>query len=41
VFLCAAAIYLAITFMVTRLVAMAERRIAPDLQLEQPLVAAH
>jgi octopine/nopaline transport system permease protein len=41
VFLCAGTIYLAITFMVTRLVAMAERRIAPDLQLDQPLVAAH
>jgi octopine/nopaline transport system permease protein len=41
VFLCAGAIYLAITFAVTRLIAVAERRIAPDLYRGQPLVAAH
>jgi octopine/nopaline transport system permease protein len=41
VFLCAGAIYLAITFMVTRLIALAERRISPDLHHDQPLVAAY
>jgi octopine/nopaline transport system permease protein len=41
VFLCAAAIYLAITFSVTRLVAMAERWIAPDLHYEEPIILAH
>jgi octopine/nopaline transport system permease protein len=41
VFLCAGAIYLAITFVVTRLIALAERRIAPDLYIDRPLVPAH
>jgi octopine/nopaline transport system permease protein len=41
VFLCAGAIYLAITFVVARLIVLAERRIAPDLYIERPLVPAH
>jgi octopine/nopaline transport system permease protein len=41
VFLCAGAIYLAINFVVTRLIALVESRIAPDLHHQRALVAAH
>jgi octopine/nopaline transport system permease protein len=40
VFLCAGAIYLAINFAVTRLIALAENWIAPDLHHHQALVPA-
>jgi octopine/nopaline transport system permease protein len=41
VFLCAGAIYLAINFVVARLIVLAERRIAPDLYIGRSLVPAH
>ena len=41
VFLCAGAIYLAINFVVTRLIALVESWIAPDLHQQRALAGAH
>ncbi len=41
VFLCAGAIYLAINFIITRLISLAERSIAPDLQQSEVAAIVH